>query len=85
MLYNKQALVCCQIAEGLVREGRIREPYLHCFGNEDAFVDFDDYLVSCSLILIRVAEVKRGHGGPPLKSLDSNENFKPKHTLFIAN
>ena len=39
----QQALVCCQIAEGLVREGRIREPYLHCFGNEDAFVDFDDY------------------------------------------
>ena len=29
-------------SEGLVREGRIREPYLHCFGNEDAFVNFDD-------------------------------------------
>ena len=24
----------------------------------------------------------RGHGGPPLKSLDSDENSKPKHTLF---
>ena len=24
----------------------------------------------------------RGHGGPPLKSLDSDENFKPEHTLF---
>ena len=30
----------------------------------------------------RVAEVARGHGGPPPKSLDSDENFKPKHTLF---
>ena len=24
----------------------------------------------------------RGHGGPPPKSLDSDENFKPQHTLF---
>ena len=24
----------------------------------------------------------RGHGGPPPKSLDSDENFKPEHTLF---
>ena len=30
----------------------------------------------------RVAEVVRGHGGPPLKSLDSDGNFKPKHKLF---
>ena len=30
----------------------------------------------------RVAEAVRGHGGPPLKSLDSDENFKPEHTLF---
>ena len=30
----------------------------------------------------RVAEVARGHGGSPLKSLDSDKNFKPKHTLF---
>ena len=30
----------------------------------------------------RVAEVARGHGGPPPKSLDSDENFKPGHTLF---
>ena len=29
----------------------------------------------------RVAEVVRGHGGPLPKSLDSNENFKPEHTL----
>ena len=25
----------------------------------------------------------RGHGGPPPESLDSDENFKPKHTLFF--
>ena len=24
----------------------------------------------------------RGHGGPLPKSLDSDENFKPEHTLF---
>ena len=24
----------------------------------------------------------RGHGGPPPKSLDSEESFKPEHTLF---
>ena len=34
------------------------------------------------LPLGRVAEVARWHGGPPLKSLDSDENFKPKHTPF---
>ena len=31
---------------------------------------------------IRVAEVAREHGWPPPKSLDSDENFKPEHTLF---
>ena len=30
----------------------------------------------------RVAEVVRGHGGPPPKSLDSVKNFNPEHTLF---
>ena len=30
----------------------------------------------------RVAEVAREHGWHPPKSLDSAENFKPKHTLF---
>ena len=29
----------------------------------------------------RVVEVVRGHRGPPPKSLDSDENFKPEHTL----
>ena len=32
--------------------------------------------------LARVAEVVRGTGGPPPKILDSDENFKPEHTLF---
>ena len=35
-----------------------------------------------SFRLIRVAKVVRGRGGPPSKSLDSDENFKPKHMLF---
>ena len=37
----------------------------------------------CFLIkLNRVAEVAREHGWHPPKSLDSDENFKPEHTLF---
>ena len=32
----------------------------------------------------RVAEVAREHGWHPPKSLDSDENFKPKHTLFCG-
>ena len=35
-----------------------------------------------TLLLGRVAEVVRGHRGPPPKSLDSDENLKPEHTLF---
>ena len=34
------------------------------------------------MTLERVAEVVRGHGGPPPKSLDSDKNCKPEHTLF---
>ena len=30
----------------------------------------------------RVAEVAREHGWHPPKSLDSDENFKPEHTLL---
>ena len=30
----------------------------------------------------RVAEVAREHGWHQPKSLDSDENFKPEHTLF---
>ena len=32
----------------------------------------------------RVAEVVRGPGEPPPKSLYSDENFKPEHTLFCC-
>ena len=32
--------------------------------------------------MTRVSEVVRGHRGPLPKSLDSDENFKPQHTLF---
>ena len=38
--------------------------------------------LSVTLYLSRVAEVARGHGWPPPKSLDSDENFKPEHMLF---
>ena len=34
--------------------------------------------IACS----RVAEVAREHGWHPPKSLDSDKNFKPEHTLF---
>ena len=34
------------------------------------------------MIRIRVAEVAREHGWHPPKSLDSEENVKPEHTLF---
>ena len=34
------------------------------------------------IITTRVAEVAREHGWHPPKSLDSDENFKPEHTLF---
>ena len=34
------------------------------------------------LVWDRVAEVAREHSWHPAKSLDSDENFKPEHTLF---
>ena len=37
-----------------------------------------------SILKSRVAEVARGHRGPPPKSLDADENFKPEHTLFLS-
>ena len=40
------------------------------------------FAFSREVIEVRVAKVVRGHGGPPPKSLDSDENSKPKHTLF---
>ena len=39
-------------------------------------------ILHCMLPGCRVAEVVRGHGGPPPKSLDSDENFKAEHTFF---
>ena len=35
-----------------------------------------------TILMSRLAEVAREHGWPPPKSLDSDENFKPEHTLF---
>ena len=41
------------------------------------------YLPNPYLIFVtRVAEFAREHGWHPPKSLDSDENFKPEHTLF---
>ena len=34
------------------------------------------------ILNVRVAEVVRGHVGPPPNILDSDKNFKPKHMLF---
>ena len=34
------------------------------------------------VVVVRVAEVAREHGWHPPKSLDSEKNFKPEHTLF---
>ena len=42
-----------------------------------------DHTASRLLRLVnRVAEVAREHGWHPPKSLDSDENVKPEHTLF---
>ena len=38
--------------------------------------------LSKDVLSSRVAEVAREHGWHPPKSLDSDENFKPEHTLF---
>ena len=38
--------------------------------------------ISVNSLSCRVAEVAREHGWHPPKSLDSDENFKPEHTLF---
>ena len=40
-----------------------------------------DYICGVT-VYVRVAEVVRGHGGPPPESLDSDESFKSEHTLF---
>ena len=43
-----------------------------------SFINF----LTFHVLPIRVAEVVRGHGGPPPRSLDSDENFNPEQTLF---
>ena len=43
---------------------------------------YDSILHIRVYLTYRVAEVVQGHGGPLPKSLDSNENFMPEHTLF---
>ena len=55
--------------------------------NQKGFVGLlEIFLIWSGLITkcmrIRVAEVAREHGWHPPKSLDSDENFKPEHTLF---
>ena len=47
------------------------------YGDDDDVVDDDDD--DLNTMQRRVAEVVRGHGGPPPKSLDLDENFKPEH------
>ena len=43
------------------------------------------HLVPFGPFQTRVEEVVRRHEGPSPKSLDSDENFKPSHTLFCRN
>ena len=52
-----------------------------CFVVYVFYVLFVPYVFSVFFVP-RVAEVAREHGWHPPKSLDSDENFKPKHTLF---
>ena len=40
------------------------------------------FIVIIVVVVSRVAEVAREHMWHPPKSLDSDENFKPEHTLF---
>ena len=40
--------------------------------------------ISVNSLSCRVAEVAREHGWHPPKSLDSDKNFKPEHTLFCC-
>ena len=42
----------------------------------------DSFKKNWRTLMSRVAEVAREHGWHPPKCLDSDENFKPQHTLF---
>ena len=48
---------------------------------QDMMNIFSSFILSLPLYC-RVAEVAREHGWHPPKSLDSDENVKPEHTLF---
>ena len=46
------------------------------------FLSFNPSLLHTVTYLYRVAEVAREYGWHPPKSWDSDENFKPEHSLF---
>ena len=55
---------------------------MFCLVWSDLFSSIKSAKFSIFTVYARVAEVVQGHGGPPPKSLDWDENFKPEHTLF---
>ena len=55
-----------------------KEAINSAFGTLRNDKEFTDVTLACD----RVAEVAREHGWHLPKSLDSDENFKPEHTLF---
>ena len=54
----------------------------HIDGAEEEIICTRNMRLWGSNLLLRVAEVVREHGWHPPKSLDSDENLKPEHTLF---
>ena len=70
---NIQSEVPCNIMEQVWRLW---------WGGKSWIWDTEGRLKDYNKFKTRVAEVVRGHRGPPPKSLDSDENFKPEHTLF---
>ena len=53
-----------------------------CFLCPEICLREDKSFLSLRIFVVRVAEVAREHGWHPPKSLDSDKNFKPEHTLF---
>ena len=47
-------------------------------------INSDCKIVRMVMIVIRVAEVVRGHGGPPPKSLDSDEKDSHYYMFIIC-
>ena len=56
---------------------------MFCLVWSDLFSSIKSAKFSIFTVYARVAEVVQGHGGPPPKSLDWDENFKPEHTKFF--